>query len=217
MRPAQRPAGAPGADPDLAEFVARAEAAFDRMDPDWAGADRAAGLDVGLVRPLLAAASGVVLVALFVLARRVQEAEAGVSAALARAAGLGDAHRLGTVVLFSVDGQWTGYQVTLGCTVAFLVVPFFAATAVLVSIRRVPARRALLSLTAAVVTVVTVNQARLTTIALGMATWGPEAGYSHTHVFVGTVISTFGVVLAGVAYLGVLLRGTYTRAGAHHE
>ncbi|PRY16874.1 exosortase/archaeosortase family protein [Kineococcus rhizosphaerae] len=209
--------GAAPADGTSAEYEAQAQRAFDALDPRWVAPDRAASLDVGLVRPVLALGSLAVLVALFVLAHRVQETEAAVSAALARAAGLSDAHHLGSVVLFSVQGNWTGYQVTLGCTVAFLIVPFFAGTAVLVSIRRVPVLRALAGLTTAITTVVAFNQLRLLTIALGMATWGPDAGYSYTHVFVGTTISTFGVVLAGVAYLGVLLRGTFTRAGAHHE
>ena len=219
MNPAQR--GERGrVDPTLPPgevFLHEAKQAFEELDPRTAGSERAASLDVGLVRPVLAVGSVAVLIALFVLARHVQHAEAGVSAALARAVGLSDAHAVGSVVLFSVQGYWTGYRVTLGCTVAFLIVPFFAATAVLVGIRRVPVARALAALTAAVVTVVAFNQARLTTIALGMATWGPAAGYSYTHVFVGTVISTLGVVLAGTSYLTVVLRGTFTRAGAHHE
>lgn len=134
------------ADRTSAGYEAQAQQAFDDLDAQWTAPDRAASLDVGLVRPVLAVGSLAVLVALFVLARRVQETEAAVSAALARAAGLSDAHSLGSVVLFSVQGNWTGYQVTLGCTVAFLIVPFFAATAVLVSIRRVPVLRALAGL-----------------------------------------------------------------------
>lgn len=164
--------------------------------------------DIGLVRPGLSALAVALMVALFVVAHRVQEAEATLSASLARSVGISDAVRTGTSVLFTVDGVQTGYGITLGCTVAFLVIPFTGATVVLLSIQRVRVRRAVAALTAAICTIVAINQLRLLTIAAAMRAFGAEEGYAGTHVLVGTVISTLGVVAAGSLYLVVLLRGS---------
>ncbi|WP_432574216.1 exosortase/archaeosortase family protein [Kineococcus sp. SYSU DK005] len=176
----------------------------------------AASPDVGLVRPVLGAGTAAVVLSMFVMASDVRHAEAGLSAVLARTLGLHDVYRAGYAVMFSVEGVRTGYEITLGCTVAFLLVPFFAATSVLLTIRRVPVQRALSSLACAVGLIVTFNQLRLVAIALSMDHFGPALGYSLSHVLLGTLISTTGVVLAGTAFLAVLLRGTFTRAGAHH-
>jgi len=173
----------------------------------------AAGSDVGLVRPVLTTGALAALIALFVAADEIRHLEAALSAVLARAVGIDDARVVGSSVLFAVDGVTTGYSITLGCTVAFLVFPFTAATAGLLAIRRVPVARSLASLLSAVGIVVAFNQVRLVTIASAMEVWGPDEGYARTHVLVGTVISTTGVVLAGTAYLAVLLRGTFPERG----
>ena len=179
--------------------------------PNAAGSD-----DVGLVRPVLSAFAVVLMVALFVVAQRVQELEATISAELARLGGISDAVRTGTSVLFTVDGVRTGYSITLGCTVAFLIIPFTGATVVLLAIQRVRVRTAVAALAAAIGTIVAINQLRLLTIAEAMSAFGADEGYARTHVLVGTVISTLGVVAAGTLYLAVLLRGSAPE-GRHRE
>ncbi|MQA32754.1 exosortase/archaeosortase family protein [Modestobacter roseus] len=170
--------------------------------------------DVGLVRPLLSIVAAGVMIGLFVVADRVQELEASLSAGLARLGGISDAARVGTSVLFSVDGVQTGYGITLGCTVAFLIIPFTGVTVVLLAVQRVSAWRALASLAAAIGTVFAVNQVRLLAIAEAMATFGPADGYARTHLLAGTLISTIGVVAAGTLYLAILLRGSASK-GRH--
>lgn len=165
--------------------------------------------DVGLVRPGMVAGGVATVVLMLWYADLLQALEAAVTAWSARMIGLDDAYQLGRSVLFTVDGQATGIDITVGCTAAFLLLPFVAATTVLLAVRRIPAVRAFTSLATAVLLILAVNQARMLAIAAGMAHWGPEVGYARTHVLVGTAVSTVGLVLAGTCYLLVLLRGTY--------
>lgn len=165
--------------------------------------------DVGLVRPGMVAGGVATLVLMLVEADRLQRLEAALAVPPARWIGLEDARQVGRSVLFTVDGQATGIDITVGCTAAFLLLPFVAATTVLLAVRRIPALRAFTSLGAAVLVILAVNQARMLAITAGMAAWGPDVGYARTHVLVGTAVSTVGVVLAGSCYLLVLLRGTY--------
>jgi len=171
--------------------------------------------DVGLVRPGMVAGGVVTLLLMLVEAGRLQQLEAAASVPLARLIGLSDARQVGRSVLFTVDGQATGIDITVGCTAAFLLLPFVVATTVLLAVRRIPAARAFASLATAVVVVLAVNQARVLAIIAGMSAWGPEDGYGRTHVLVGTAVSTLGVVAAGTCYLLVLLRGTYPAARPH--
>ena len=171
--------------------------------------------DVGLVRPGMVAGGVATLVLMLVEATRLQQLEAAASVPLARLIGLDDARQIGRSVLFTVEGQPTGVDITIGCTAAFLLLPFVLATTVLLAVRRIPARRAFASLATAVVVVLAVNQARVLAIIAGMGAWGPEDGYGRTHVLVGTAVSTVGVVLAGSAFLLVLLRGTYPVTQPH--
>ncbi|SCX39150.1 exosortase/archaeosortase family protein [Klenkia marina] len=171
--------------------------------------------DVGLVRPGMVAGGVVTLVLMLVGAGRLQQLEAAATVPLARLIGLEDARQVGRSVLFTVAGQPTGVDITIGCTAAFLLLPFVAATTVLLAVRRIPAPRAFASLAAAVVVVLAVNQARVLAIIAGMEAWGPEDGYGRTHVLVGTAVSTVGVVAAGSCFLLVLLRGTYPVTQPH--
>jgi exosortase/archaeosortase family protein len=165
--------------------------------------------DVGLFRPAIGLACLAVVVSLFVFESRLRAFEASISVHLVHLLGLHDTVRMGSTVLFRTDGVLTGYTLTLGCTAAFLVVPFFVATGALVAIHRVPAIRSVTSLIAAVATVLVFNQIRLLTIALAMNAFGARRGYSYSHVLVGTFISTIGVVCAGFIYLAILLRGSF--------
>ena len=195
----------------------------DRHDPDTARISglplersSAAVTDVGLIRPAMSVLAVLALICLLVGATYVREFESAVSMHMVRLLGGHDAVRYGSTVIFGVKGVLTGYTLTLGCTASFLVLPFFAATAALLVIRRVPIRRATLSLLLAVLVILVFNQLRLLTIAAGMTLWGPDAGYSRTHVLLGTLISTTGIITAAYAYLTVLLRGTFTRSAVRH-
>lgn len=165
--------------------------------------------DVGLLRPGLAVTGALAVVAVFWLSRQMQEVEAAVTAALARGTGLDDAVRYGTAVVFTVAGRTTGVEITVGCSAALLAAPFLAVTTALLAVRRVSVARAVQALAVALTTLLVVNQVRMLAIIAGMEAWGPEVGYSRTHVLIGTALSTVGVVLAGSCYLGLLLRGSY--------
>jgi len=175
------------------------------------GAGDEADLDVGLARPTVAVLCAVALAAVLGAGRWIQVGEAALSTLVARATGVHDAHRVGTAVVFDLDGRAVGYGITLGCTVAFLLLPFVLGTAVVLTVQRTTALRALAALGAAVAVVAACNQLRLLVILSGIRLLGLERGYSATHVLVGTALSTVGVVAAALLFLHVITQPTRRR------
>jgi exosortase/archaeosortase family protein len=164
-------------------------------------------LDLGLARPVVAAGTVAAVVAVLAGGRWLRLAEAAVSEQVARAVGTHDVQRIGTAVTFDLDGRAVGYGITLGCTVAFLLVPFLLAAGLVLTLQRASAPRTLAALGAAVAVVALTNQVRLLVILCGIRALGLERGYSATHVLVGTAVSTVGVVSAALLFLAVVTRG----------
>ncbi len=102
----------------------------------------------------------------------VRAAEARTGADLARMVGLVPARAVGSAVVFPLEGRFVGYAVTEGCTVAFLVAPFFVLAALLIASRRTRPLRGLRALAAVSLVFFTVNQARLLVVAASMRVWG---------------------------------------------
>ena len=165
--------------------------------------------DVGLVRPWIGVVGLAVVVAAFVFSEQLQRWEAAAAVPLARWGGLDGVVRYGSTIVFVVDGRPTGVDITVGCSAAFLITPFVLAATALLAVRRIPFGRALRAVLVAVVVVLVVNQLRVFAIVAAMDAWGPETGYSRTHVLVGTALSTVGVVVAGSAFVAMVLKGSY--------
>ncbi len=127
----------------------------------------------------------------------IRPVEAWASAAIIKATHVAPARSLGSAVVFPLKTRFVGFDITAGCTAALLVTPFFLLAAGLVFTRRTSIARGLGTLAAVALGLFVVNQARLLVVALSMRLWGFERGYEISHVFLGTVVSTLGV-LAGV-------------------
>jgi len=136
-----------------------------------------------------------VVMALVLLAgqEQVRRAEAAACAALVSLFSSLPAESIGTAVVFPIDSRYVGFTVAPSCTAALLIVPFIVLTAVLLLARRVPPGRALATVAAFGAVVILVNQLRLLVIALSIRVWGFPAGFDHSHVLLGTVVSTIGV------------------------
>jgi exosortase/archaeosortase family protein len=132
--------------------------------------------------------------------------EAWTGADVARSVGLVPARAVGSAVVFPLRGHFVGYAVTDGCTVAFLVAPFFVIVAILIASRRTPPRRGLGALAALTVVLFTVNQARLFVVAASMRAWGFRSGYERSHVFLGTTLSTIGAVLGLLLFVRIVAK-----------
>ncbi|MFN2506729.1 MAG: exosortase/archaeosortase family protein [Acidimicrobiales bacterium] len=133
--------------------------------------------------------------------------EARTGADLARLLGLVPARAVGSAVVFPLQGRLFGYAVTEGCTVAFLVAPFFVIAALLIVSGRTTPRRGLSALAAVTLVFFTVNQARLFVVAASMRVWGFQSGYERSHVFLGTMLSTIGAVVGLVLFAWLLTGG----------
>ncbi|MGI8750934.1 MAG: hypothetical protein ACR2MN_01185 [Acidimicrobiales bacterium] len=111
---------------------------------------------------------------------------------------------LGTAIIFPQGHSWIGLSLTAGCTAALLMTPFFLVGAGLILSRRVPVRRALISLAFVIVLVFAVNQLRFVVMAAAMRVWGFQLGYDRGHILLGTLVSTVGVALGVVTFLVAL-------------
>jgi exosortase/archaeosortase family protein len=123
----------------------------------------------------------------------VRRLEAATSAQVVDVIGM-HATSLDTAVTFPLDGRFVGYALTAGCSVAFLLSPLYLVVAGLLSTSRLTVRRALVCVIVITAVLFTVNQLRFAVIALSMRTWGFDRGFEISHVFLGTLVSTFGVL-----------------------
>ncbi|MDG4786351.1 hypothetical protein O7626_10490 [Micromonospora sp. WMMD1102] len=171
---------------------------------------------VGWLRPVLgvavgAAAAGAVAANLGAIAG----AEAWLSARFVSLLGLAEARSTYSTVVFPLDRRLVGFMVTLGCSVGLLLIPPVALTALLVFLGRVGLLRATVccALTAAVLTAV--NQLRLAAVVVSMRLWGFETGYERSHILIGSVITTLGVVAGTILFVTILTRGRTFRGAAH--
>ncbi|HWH35705.1 MAG TPA: hypothetical protein VNT56_10365 [Acidimicrobiales bacterium] len=145
-------------------------------------------------------------IAVAVAQSTVRSIEAWLSAGLGRGLGLVEAEPLRSAVVFELEGRSVGFTITPGCSVAFLVPFFFVVAAGLVAVGRIHLRRAVTAVTVVTAALFAVNQLRLLIVTASMRGWGFEAGYERSHVLLGTLASTVGVVLAVFLFLFVVTR-----------
>lgn len=144
--------------------------------------------------------------ALVVLGPQLRVLEAGLQTVLVDLVGM-PARHLGTATLFAVDGRTTGLSFTPGCSVGPVLALFLGATAVAAAVRPMRARPVLTSAVVLVGLFLLVNQLRTGVIVASMAYWGRETGYDVSHVFLGSIISTVGFLVALVLVVRLLLAG----------
>lgn len=145
--------------------------------------------------------------------RSVQSLEAWLSAGLANGLGLVPAEPFGTAVVFPLDGRMVGFTITPGCSVAFLLPVFFVAAAALLAFGRISTSRAVVTVVAVSATLFVVNQVRLLIVSASMRGWGFELGYERSHILLGSLASTLGVVLGVILFLFLVTRRSQAVSG----
>jgi exosortase/archaeosortase family protein len=141
--------------------------------------------------------------------------EAAVAAGILRLTGGHGVTTLGANVLFSAKQRSVGIRLDAGCSAAFLVAPFLLLGAGLLLTGRVSVRRALGSVALTATLVFLVNQLRLLVIAVAIRSWGLDQGYERSHVLLGTVVSTIGVLVGMLAFFKLAARGPRPEAPRH--
>ncbi|HEX3394972.1 MAG TPA: hypothetical protein VHS52_10620 [Acidimicrobiales bacterium] len=132
--------------------------------------------------------------------------EARLSALTISVSQVAPARALGTAVVFPLQTRVVGFDITAGCTAALLVSPFFLLAAGLVLTRRTSVGRGIATLAVVAVALFLVNQVRLLVVALSMRLWGFNRGYDVSHIFLGTVVSTLGVLAGVLFYVRTVVR-----------
>jgi exosortase/archaeosortase family protein len=148
---------------------------------------------------------------LLVWQARFRVGEAWVTAWFLRLFHLRSAAALGPNVVFPLHGRWVGFELTVACTAALLLVPFFAVAGLLLLVGRVDRGRAAVALLVATGVIFAVNQLRLLVIAGSMLAWGFQTGYERSHVFLGTMLSTIGVIAGVIVFIWMLIGGADRR------
>jgi exosortase/archaeosortase family protein len=97
-----------------------------------------------------------------------------------------------------------GIVVTPECSSAIVTAVILAVSFFLLGMRRLPMARVLGAAALAVGLFVLINVLRLTFITFSSDRWGLDDGYHFSHVWAGTVITTFGGALTVAAFLFVL-------------
>jgi len=143
-------------------------------------------------------------VILIVAQSRIRPFEARVGSLVVGSAQIDGARALGTAILFRVRGALVGVEISTSCSIALLLSPFCLLAGGLIISRRISVRRGLVTLGVSVLWLFAVNQARILIIVLSMRTWGLERGYELSHVLLGTVVSTLGVLGGLVIFVRTL-------------
>lgn len=145
----------------------------------------------------------------FIALRPIRVAEAMLSARLLDLLGTG-ADRFGTAVLVDADGSRAGFTVANGCSTALLAAPFLVIGALALATGRVRPGRTVLCVVGALAAVVLVNQLRFGIVGSAIHLFGFEKGYGQSHVLIGTLVSTLGLVVGLATF--VLAMGRDGRA-----
>jgi exosortase/archaeosortase family protein len=165
--------------------------------------------------PVVVASGGLVALALLTVLTNhaIRLFEARLSASVLRLIGTHGVDTLGPNVLFMAKHHFVGFTLDAGCSAAFLMAPFLLLGAGMLLTGRVSLRRGLASTAVVVVLVFLANQARLLVIAVAIRGWGLQKGYERSHVFLGTVVSTVGVLVGVLLYFTIVSRGDLAKRG----
>lgn len=159
------------------------------------------------LRRVLRIAVGLVLLAtataLLTWQQQVRAGEMGLAGAWFHLVLTGTTHTAGDTIYFSwTGGPLIGLQDTWECTVALLAAPLCAIGGGLLALTRIPVRRLLTGLVAALVLVIAVNQIRLAMIAVSLQRWGLD-GYDLSHKVLGSIVAIAGFVIAAMVFLKI--------------
>jgi exosortase/archaeosortase family protein len=118
----------------------------------------------------------------------------------------------GLIYLVSGQGIVVGiFVVTAECSVGYLVVGVLLITAFLAMVRPIPVRRVLSAAVLASAILLLFNILRLGMIGLFVAQYGVKVGFPIAHTYLGTFLTIFSTVVAGIMYALVVLHGTGKR------
>lgn len=107
-----------------------------------------------------------------------------------------------------VSPFWIGLTVTQECTVAWLLAPLLILSGLFVFGRRFAVRAVALAVLLTAVALSVVNVVRLVVIVMSTHLWGLDVGYRWSHDIYGSLITVFGVLLAAVLFVKLVIRLT---------
>lgn len=143
--------------------------------------------------------------ALLLFGQQIRVAEASLQAHVLQFVGM-YARRVGTAVIFPMNGHFVGVAFTLGCSIGPLAALFLGGAGIASWLRPLRLRSVVIGGLSLVALFVLVNQIRIAVIVGSMRLMGFQRGYEFSHVFLGSAITTLGFVAAVVLFVRLLLR-----------
>ena len=141
-----------------------------------------------------------------VFLRELRFAEASGASTLAGLLGIHPGRLNATVWVQTPDHWPAGINIVNGCSVGLLIIPLALVTGLMLVTGRVRTRSAVGAFLAVAFLVTALNQIRYVITLFAIHRWGFEEGYGQTHVLVGSLVSSVGIVLATATMTIVLLR-----------
>lgn len=104
-----------------------------------------------------------------------------------------------------------GLRITAECTTSLLMIPLTVMLAGFVIFSRIALSRTILALAVGTALLVVTNAIRVAGVAWATWVWGPGAGYTYSHLVVGSAFALVGFVGSMLAAIWVMLRGMRPR------
>ena len=109
------------------------------------------------------------------------------------------------LILYAGTSVQSIFKLTSECSVAYLLAAFLIASAPLMILRKLSARRTALAIAVTTVILVVVNIVRLTAIGATVSEVGTDPGFQIAHTYLGSVLTILGACGAGIAFAAIMV------------
>jgi exosortase/archaeosortase family protein len=110
------------------------------------------------------------------------------------------------LILYKSNSVQSTFILTSECSVAYLLSALLIGAAPLMLLKKLPAGRTAIAISASAAILVLVNVARLTAIGATVSEWGRDPGLTIAHTYLGSLLTVVGTCAAGVTFAAVMLR-----------
>jgi exosortase/archaeosortase family protein len=118
------------------------------------------------------------------------------------------------LILYAGTSVQSIFKLTSECSVAYILAGFLIASAPLMVLRKLSARRTALAIAVTATILIIVNIARLTAIGATVSEIGNDPGFQIAHTYLGSLLTILGACAAGIAFASIMVVHRKPRAAA---
>ncbi len=109
------------------------------------------------------------------------------------------------LILYAGTSVQSIFELTSECSVAYLLAAFLLASAPLMILKKLSARRTALAIAVTTTILIVVNIARLTAIGATVSEVGTDPGFQIAHTYLGSLLTIVGACAAGIAFAAIMV------------